>query len=93
VVPGAKPARIRFRLDNVWGAPVGSLDIPGEGDGKNFTTLTANLKLTRGVHLLYLDIVAFDNESFRVDWNEFNKKNNSQLIHHKCISQAICKVN
>jgi arabinoxylan arabinofuranohydrolase len=73
VAPGSKPGEIRFRLDNVWGKPLGLLEIPGGGDGKTFTQLMANISLTKGVHALYLDFSANDNDSFNVDWFEFKK--------------------
>jgi arabinoxylan arabinofuranohydrolase len=73
VAPGAKPGKIRFRMDNVWGKPVGLLEIPGGGDGKTFTQLTANISLTKGVRALYLDFSSDENGEFNLDWFEFNK--------------------
>jgi arabinoxylan arabinofuranohydrolase len=73
VAKGAKPGKIQFKLDNVWGAPIGSLEIPGGGDGKTFSMLTTNINLTEGVHSLYMDFIADNNESFKLDWFEFNK--------------------
>ncbi len=73
VAPGAKPGKIQFKLDNVWGAPIGTLDVPGGGDGKTFKTLSTNISLAKGVHSLYIDFTAHENESFNVDWFEFKK--------------------
>lgn len=73
VAPGAKPGKIQFKLDNVWGAPIGTLEIPGGGDAKTFTTLSTNINLAKGVHSLYIDFTAHENESFNVDWFEFKK--------------------
>ena len=71
VAMGAKPGKIQFKLDNVWGEPIGTLEIPGGGDGKTFTSLTTNIKMTKGIHSLYLNFSAIENESFNVDWLKF----------------------
>jgi hypothetical protein len=34
---------------------------------------TAKIKLAKGVHALYLDFVAEENDLLHVDWFEFNK--------------------
>ncbi len=73
VAPGAKPGKIQFKLDNVWGAPIGTLEVPGVGDGKTFTTLSTDINLAKGVHSLYINFTAHENESFNVDWLEFKK--------------------
>ncbi len=73
VAPGAKPGKIQFKLDNSWGAPVGTLDVPGGGDGKAWHTLTCNLKEIKGVHALHLSFIAEEKESFNVDSFKFVK--------------------
>jgi hypothetical protein len=73
VAPGAKPAKIRFRLDNVWGTSVGLLQIPGGGDGKNFCVFTTDIKLTKGIHALYLDFSVDESDLLNIDWLEFKK--------------------
>jgi len=73
VAPGAKPGKIQFKTENVWGAHIGTLEIPGGGNGKTLTTLTADIKLTKDVHSLYLNFIADDNDSFSVDWFEFKR--------------------
>jgi len=73
VASGAKPGKIRFKLDNGWGPVVGTLEIPGGGDGRTFTQLTTDILPVKGVHALYLDFEAVENESFNVDWLVFEK--------------------
>jgi len=73
VAPGAKPGKISFKLDNSWGAPYGTLDIPGGGDGKTWTTLTCKTREMKGVHTLYLSFEGAEKESFNVDWFKFGK--------------------
>jgi hypothetical protein len=38
VAPSATPARIRLALDSLWGPTVGTIDVPGGGDGATGTT-------------------------------------------------------
>lgn len=67
VAPGFKPGKIIIRIDNSWGTPVGTLDIPGGGNGKTWTLLTCGLKQIKGVHALHLSFVTEENNSFNVD--------------------------
>jgi hypothetical protein len=67
VAPGAKPGKITFKLDNTWGAPYGTIDIPGGGDGKTWTTLSCKIKEMKGVHALYLTFAGEEKASFNVD--------------------------
>lgn len=53
--------------------PLGTLEIPGGGDGKTFTKLTTDIRLIYGVHALYMEFEAAENESLSVDWLMFNK--------------------
>ena len=73
VAPGAKPGKIQFKLDNSWTAPLGTLDIPGGGDSKTWTTMTCKIKEMKGVHALHLSFVAEEKESFNVDSFKFEK--------------------
>ncbi len=67
VAPGQKPGKIIFRIDNSWGAPIGTLDIPGGGDGEKWTTLSGKIKEIKGIHSLHLSFVGVEKESFNVD--------------------------
>jgi hypothetical protein len=73
VAPGEKPGKITFKPDNTWGPALGTLDIPGGGDGKTWTTLSSKIKMIRGVHALYLTFAGGDKPSFNVDWFKFEK--------------------
>ncbi len=73
VAPGVKPGKIQFKLDNSWGAPYGTLEVPGGGDGKTWTTLTCKIREVKGVHALHLSFVAEEKESFNVDSFIFKK--------------------
>lgn len=67
VAPGSKPGKIIIRMDNSWEAPVGTLDVPGGGDGQTWELLTCRLNQIKGVHALHLSFVAEENSSFNVD--------------------------
>lgn len=67
VAPGSKPGKIIIRMDNSWEAPVGTLDVPGGGDGQTWELLTCRLKQVKGVHALHLSFVTEENSSFNVD--------------------------
>ena len=73
VAPGVKPGKIVFKVDSSWGAPSGTLDVPGGGDGKKWIILTCKLKEIKGVHALHLSFVAEEKESFNVDSFKFGK--------------------
>lgn len=67
VAPGSKPGKIIIRMDNSWEAPVGTLDVPGGGDGQTWELLTCRLNQIKGVHALHLSFVTEVNSSFHVD--------------------------
>lgn len=67
VAPGSKPGKIIIRTDNSWEAPVGTLDVPGGGNGQTWELLTCRLKQVKGVHALHLSFVTEENSSFNVD--------------------------
>ena len=74
VAPGAKPGKIYFQLDNTWSSPIGTLDIPGGGDGKTWTILTCKINEVKGLHALHFTFAAEEKESYTIDWFKFNKK-------------------
>lgn len=67
VAPGAKPGRIVLALDQMWSAPVATVDVPGGGDGRTWMELTAEVKGARGVRALWLRFRGQSDDLFRVD--------------------------
>jgi len=78
VAPGAKPGKIYFQLDNTWSPHIGTLDIPGGGDGKTWTILACMLNEVKGVHALHFTFAAEEKESFNIDWFKFEKTQNEK---------------
>jgi len=74
VAPGEKPGKIQIKLDNSWGETYGTLDVPGGGDGKTWTSLSCKIKEIKGVHALHLSFVAEEKKSFAIDSFKFKMK-------------------
>lgn len=53
VSPGSKPSRISLNLDYQWDSSIGSVDIPAK-QSDEWITVKAPIKLTKGVHALWL---------------------------------------
>jgi arabinoxylan arabinofuranohydrolase len=73
VAPGARPGRIDLALDQLWHPSIGTLEVPGNGDGKSWTILTAPVNHPKGVHALVLRFSGEGNDCFKVDWLRFSK--------------------
>jgi hypothetical protein len=54
VSPGSKPCCINLSLDNAWGGSIGSVNIPAKHSDE-LITLKVPVKLTKGVHALWLN--------------------------------------
>ena len=67
VASGQKSGKIIFRIDNSWGAPIGTLEIPGGGDGKSWTTISGKINETKGIHALHVAFESEEKQSFNVD--------------------------
>ncbi len=71
VAPGKDTAKIDVVLDNSWGPSIGSIDVPGNGDGKTWITLSSKLKEIKGVHALWLRFAGDGESIYQVDWLQF----------------------
>lgn len=72
IAPGYKPGKISLKLDNPWSnGYLQTIDIPGDGDGKEWKTLTYKIKEIKGTHALHLEFNVTDRESFNIDWFKF----------------------
>jgi hypothetical protein len=72
VAPGAKPGRIVLCLDQMWSAPVATIDVPGGGDGRTWTEISAPVKGASGVRALWLRFRGEGEDLFRVDELKFD---------------------
>lgn len=71
VAPGAKPARIDLALDSSWGTSIGTIEVPGGGDGRTWATVSATVKNPGGVHALWLRFSGEGEDVLRLDWFAF----------------------
>jgi arabinoxylan arabinofuranohydrolase len=73
IAPGTKPGKIDIVLDDSWGPSIGHIDVPGNGDGKTWTTFSVKVKNTKGVHALWLGFYGDGDDLFKVDSFNFGR--------------------
>jgi beta-xylosidase len=73
VAPGEMPGEINIKSDNIWGQTIGTLDVPGGGDGKTWMELNCDLTNVKGIHALHLVFSANSDKSFAIDCFKFKK--------------------
>lgn len=71
VAPGSKGGTINFAIDQPWGPSIASVNVPGNGDGKQWITLSAKVNSVKGVHALWMRFWGEGTDFFRVDWFQF----------------------
>ena len=76
VAPGKNAGKIDFVLDNSWGASIGSVDVPGNGDGKTWISLSTKVSDVKDVHALWLRFSGEGDVLFDVDWFQFDDNKN-----------------
>jgi hypothetical protein len=71
VAPGADSGSIMIGLDNpwVWFGP--TVQIPGGGDGKTWTSFSIPFGPVTGVHAVWLVFHSKGNDSYKLDWFKF----------------------
>jgi arabinoxylan arabinofuranohydrolase len=72
VAPGRASGRIDIGLDNRWGPSIGTLDIPGNGDGNTWSTIKGKISKVEGVHAVWLRFSGDGDSLFDVDWFQFS---------------------
>jgi len=75
VAPGKNPGKIDFALNSTWGPLIASVDVPGNGDGKTWISLSAKISDVKGVHALWLRFSGEGDELFEVDGFQFSNNN------------------
>jgi hypothetical protein len=72
VLPGYDAGSIRLTLGNSFSSSGGAtVEIPGNGDGKTWTTITAPVSNATGVNAVWLRFNTKGENSFKVDWFKF----------------------
>ncbi len=73
VAPGVKPGNISFSIDNLWNWPAyATVEVPGNGDGKTWQTITVKVNKIKGVHSLWLRLNGEGSDLYKIDWFRFN---------------------
>lgn len=73
VAPGMNPGRIDLGLDAAWGPSIGSIKVPGGGDGKSSIPITCKVRNIKGVHSLWLRFEGKGDDLYKVDWFQFHR--------------------
>jgi beta-xylosidase len=71
-ITGKKEVIIDVALDNSWGPSIGSLVIPGDGDGKTVSSYSCRIRDVKGIHSLWLRFKSDSDESFCLDSFNFD---------------------
>ncbi len=71
--PGPKPVRIELALGQSWGQSLGSIEIPGNGDGTKVLEYRFPVRKIAGIHALWLRFYGDNNQIFCVDSFHFEK--------------------
>lgn len=73
VAPGSNPGKIDLATDTPWGDSIGTVDVPGNGDGMVRTTLSCKISGVKGVHAIWLRFSGSGEDLFKVDWFQFQR--------------------
>ncbi len=71
LAPGKNPGRIEIVLDNSWGHSIGSVEVPGNGDGKSWSLYFAKIEKVKGIHAIWLRFYGKGDDFFKIDWFKF----------------------
>jgi hypothetical protein len=71
-ISGKKEVIIDVALDNSWGPSIGSLVIPGGGDGITISSYSCAIKNVKGIHSLWFRFKSDSDETFCLDSFKFD---------------------
>ena len=72
--PGATPGKIEIVTDSPWGGAIGSIAVPGNGDGQTWQELSCAIHPVKGVHAVWLEFEGEGDGLFKVDWFRFHQR-------------------
>lgn len=72
VACGNNGVTLNLSINDSWGPSIGTLNIPGEGDGTTLKTYTCEIKNTKGVHALWITCWGSPGELFKIDSFKFD---------------------
>lgn len=73
VAPGARPGMIDIASDSPWGNSIGSISVPGHGDGQTWQDLSCEVRSAKGIHAVWLRFDGEGEDHFKVDWFQFHR--------------------
>ena len=73
IAPGANPGKIDIAIDNSWGPSIGTIDVPGGGNLKNWQTFTCSVLPVDGIRALWFRFSGEGDDLFRIDSFQFEK--------------------
>ncbi|MFC2123280.1 family 43 glycosylhydrolase [Bacteroidota bacterium] len=73
VLPGEKPGKVDITTGQPWRQSISTVDVPGNGDGKTWVTLSGEVKDISGIQAVWLRFYGEGEDMFRVDWFSFDK--------------------
>lgn len=71
VAPGKTGGKIDIGIDNRWGPSLGTIEVPGNGDGKTWITVKGKIGPVQGVHAIWLRFSGTGEDMFNIDWFQF----------------------
>jgi hypothetical protein len=73
IAAGANPGKIDIAIDNSWGPTIGTIDVPGGGNLKNWQTFTCSVLPVDGIRALWFRFSGEGEDIFRIDRFQFEK--------------------
>ena len=76
VAPGKYRGSIDISDTDSWGPSIGSIDVPGNGDGHTWINISAKIKRPIGIHALWLRFSGKGDDLFNIDFFQFSGTGN-----------------
>lgn len=73
IAPGANPGKIDIAIDNSWGPSIGTIEVPGGGNLKNWRTFFCNILPVDGIRALWLRFSGDSDDILHIDNFQFEK--------------------
>lgn len=71
IAPEANPGKIDIAIDNSWGPSIGTINVPGGGNLKNWKTFSCSILPRDGIRALWLRFSGKGDDLFHIDSFQF----------------------